>query len=269
MLAKAKGHESAALFTLLQVSRILGSRPETNRRFGFVEEKITYSFASIILPVLGASRADVSCLVHTYTQTLSEIPVPSELILVVQEPDKENLSQSLPKDNENVRCVLTAQPGWGAAVRAGLKNARGDLLAYTNWLSTKPKNLALIISVALANPDMVIKATRRVDGHWIRRLGGVFYTAECRFLFDLPYWDINATPKAFPRSFDKLLELQSDDFLLETEFCIVCRTKPYPVLEVPVDLQRGVTRLSIGGWLVDTKLYWGAFRLRQRLSRTY
>jgi hypothetical protein len=259
----------AALFTLLQICRILGSRSESKRWSGFVEEKITYSFASIILPILGASRADVSSLVHTYTQTLSEIPVPSELILVVHEPDKENLSQSLPEDNENIRYVLTPQPGWGAAVRTGLKNARGDLLAYTNWLSTKPKNLTLILSVALANPNMVIKATRRVDGHWIRRLGGVFYTAECRFLFDLPYWDINATPKAFPSSFDQLLELQSDDFLLETEFCVVCRTKPYPVLEVPVDLQRDFTRLSIGGWLVDTKLYWGAIRLRQRLSRTY
>ncbi len=147
-----------------------------------MEEKITYSFASIILPVLGASRADLSSLVHTYTQTLSEIPVPSELILVVQEPDEDIMSQALPSDNEKRSLCAHPPTGMGSGCPCWSEKCRGDLLAYTNWLSTKPKNLALILSVALANPDMVIKATRRVDGHWIRRLGGVFYTAECRFL---------------------------------------------------------------------------------------
>jgi hypothetical protein len=229
---------------------------------------MNYSFASVVLPLLGEQSHDISGLANQYVQAIAGLGLPAELILVVKAADKTIVSQSFPDTPVSVRCIASSEQGWGAAVQAGLRSARGDLLSYTNWLSTRPENLALVLSVALANPDMVVKATRRFDGHWLRKLGGALYTAECRQLFDLPYWDINATPKAFPKRFNKLLDLQSNDFLIETEFCVACRREPYPVLEVPVHFKGRFPQLSIGGWYIDAKLYWKVFQLRGRLSRS-
>jgi hypothetical protein len=47
-------------------------------------------------------------------------------------------------------------------------------------------------------------------------------------------WDVNGTPKAFPRQFQALLELTRDDELLDAEFTVTCEREGYPTLEVPV-----------------------------------
>ena len=51
----------------------------------------------------------------------------------------------------------------------------------------------------------VIKASRKIRENWKRRLGSLLYNLECRALFDLPYWDINGTPKVFGRHFIPLI----------------------------------------------------------------
>jgi hypothetical protein len=227
---------------------------------------MSYSFASVILPLLGERNADVSDKVARYVKAVTAFGFPTEIILVHERADDGLVSESFSSAGVSVASVTAPQPGWGSAIREGLARAKGDLLLYTNWLSTNPENVALVFSVARANPDMVVKATRRFEGHWVRRLGGALFTAECRQLFDLPYWDINATPKAFPRRFGKLLELQSTDALIETEFCVTCRREQYPVLEIPVDEKHTGENISVSNWLEDVTLYWRVIQLRRRLG---
>ena len=50
-------------------------------------------------------------------------------------------------------------------------------------------------------PDVVVKANRRSATTGGAGLGSLLYNLECRALFDLSFWDINGTPKVFPRSF--------------------------------------------------------------------
>ena len=45
-----------------------------------------------------------------------------------------------------------------------------------------------------------MKANRKIRDNWRRRLGSLLYNLECRALFDLANWDINGTPKVFPRA---------------------------------------------------------------------
>ncbi len=226
-----------------------------------------YPFISTIIPLLKAKEYDIGGLVDGYVAVLQNLKVKWELILILEESNRSRIIESLGSINEQVHLLFTPTADWGAAVKMGLEKANGDILSYSNWLSTSPENLRVILSTALANPDVVIKATRRMHRHWLRRVGGALYSLECQYLFDLPYWDVNATPRAFPRRFEKLMKLQSRGFLMETEFCIVCQRASYQVLEVPIRIPQRYPRLSISGWVVDAKLYYGAYKLYRELAK--
>jgi hypothetical protein len=110
--------------------------------------------------------------------------------------------------------------------------------------------------------DCVVKANRKIRENWKRRLGSLLYNLECRSIFDLPYWDINGTPKVFHRNLARLLALKSDDDLVDLEFHAICREENYPVLEVPVfstSRHSGRSTTNIGSAI---RMYTGAFRLR-------
>ncbi len=83
------------------------------------------------------------------------------------------------------------------------------------------------------NPQTVIKATR-LGRSGLRKIGSALYNRECRLLHKVPCLDVNGTPKLFPRSFDRLLELTRDDDLIDLEFLMICRREGYPVEEIPI-----------------------------------
>jgi hypothetical protein len=91
----------------------------------------------------------------------------------------------------------------------------------------------------------------------------LLFTLECRVVLQVPAWDINGTPKVFPRAFTRLLELTRDDDLLDAEFALVCEQAGYPVIEIPVDaeLLPGATA-STPDYRAALKMYTGIRRLR-------
>jgi hypothetical protein len=109
--------------------------------------------------------------------------------------------------------------------------------------------------------NVVVKANRKIRDSWRRRLGSLVYNLECRALFDLPTWDINGTPKVFPRSFGKLLELEREDDLIDAEFNAICRREGYQVIEVPVLSTRRHGGTSTTNYGSALKMYWGAWQL--------
>lgn len=151
--------------------------------------------------------------------------------------------------------------GWGRAVRHGLAEARGDLIAYTNSARTQPDDVVLAFLYGLAYEGVVVKANRKIRESALRRFGSLAYNLECRALFDLPTWDINGTPKVFPRRFARLLELTRDDDLIDAEFTIVCRREGYPIVEVPVISTRRFGGRSTTNLATALRLYWGAVRM--------
>jgi hypothetical protein len=60
------------------------------------------------------------------------------------------------------------------------------------------------------------------------------FNFECRKLFGVSVRDVNGTPKVFPRSFDKLLQMSRNDFVLDLEFDYICEKYGYPIVEVPI-----------------------------------
>ncbi len=227
---------------------------------------MTTSLISVVLPVY--NQADhVEPLVREYEAVLARLPMPYELIVVVNGSTDESLQvcRSLEEQLDSVRVVHSELGGWGRAVRLGLEAARGDLLCYTNLARTTPEDLTLLLLYAAVQENVVVKANRKIRDSAIRRIASLLYNLECRALFDLSYWDVNGTPKVFPRTLDKLMKLSCDDDLIDVEFNVVCRREEYRMLEVPIFSHRRHGGRSTTGYFSAAKLYWGAIELWRSL----
>ncbi len=229
---------------------------------------MTENLVSVILPV--HNQADhIGQIVEEYARALNVVPGGFELILVTNacRDQSAQVCRDLAAVNANVRTVDTKDGGWGLSVKLGLQAARGDLVCYTNSARTSAEILTLVILYARAYPKVVIKANRKVRDNWRRRLGSLIYNLECRAFFDLPVWDINGTPKVFPRSFGKLLSLTRDDDLIDAEFLAICRQEDYPILEVPVLSTRRHSGKSTTNYGSAIKMYWGAYELWRNMRQ--
>ncbi len=232
-------------------------------------EKKGIDSVSIILPVY--NQADhIERIVKEYQEVLDRLPVGYELMLVTNacKDNSKAVCSNLADRDKKVVWTNIDNGGWGRAVKHGLKVAQGDLICYTNSARTSPEILSLTLMYAIAYPDVVVKANRKIRDNWRRRLGSLLYNLEARALFDLPTWDINGTPKIFPRKFEKLLDLERDDDLIDAEFNMICRQEGYPVVEVPVLSTKRHGGQSTTNYNSAFKMYWGVYELwRQSRKR--
>jgi glycosyltransferase involved in cell wall biosynthesis len=223
---------------------------------------MTVSLVSIVLPV--HNQADhVADVVREYEEGLARLPVPYEIVLVVNGSKDASIEvcRKLESADSRVKVLESAEGGWGRAVLLGLESARGDLLCYTNLARTRAEDLTLLLLYSLAYPDVVVKANRKIRDSLYRRFGSLLFNLECRALFDLSYWDINGTPKVFPRRLEKLLALSRKDDLVDLEFHVVCRDEGYRVIEVPIFSNVRHGGRSTTNHRSALALYWGAIAM--------
>jgi glycosyltransferase involved in cell wall biosynthesis len=222
---------------------------------------------SIILPVY--NQADhIGSILEQYILALQKVPSDYEIILVPNACSDASIEvcESIARKNPAVHVVATNKGGWGHAVKLGLTQAKGDLLCYTNSARTSPEILTLLLVYALVHPNVVLKANRKIRDNIMRRLGSLLYNLECRAFFDLPVWDINGTPKVFPRAFNSLLELKRDDDLIDAEFNAICRRENYPIIEVPVLSTKRHSGKATTNFNSAFKMYLGAYQLWQQIK---
>jgi glycosyltransferase involved in cell wall biosynthesis len=217
---------------------------------------------SFILPIY--NQADhIGAIVDEYESVLARVPAAHELLLVINGSRDNSLEvcQALAEKNKSIRIIFSEKGGWGLAVKLGLQEAQGDWVCYTNSARTSPQDILLFSLYAIANPGTVIKANRKVRENWQRRLGSLLYNIECRTLLDLSFWDVNGTPKIFPRTFDKLLHLTHEDDLIDAEFNLICRREAYPMLEVPVFSTRRHGGRSTTHYGSALRMYLGIYQM--------
>lgn len=222
---------------------------------------------SIILPV--HNQADhIEPLIREFVTELGKVPAPYELMLVenASRDNSLNVCRRLAAELPCVKVITSEKGGWGHAVRLGLQTAEGDVICYTNSARTTAQDLVFCLLYAVAYGGVVVKANRKIRENWRRRLGSLLFNIECRTLFDLSNWDVNGTPKVFPRNFGDLLHLQLESDLIDTEFCIRCRQSDYPMIEVPVFSTRRHGGKSTTGYGSAVRLYWGALALWRKRS---
>jgi glycosyltransferase involved in cell wall biosynthesis len=217
---------------------------------------------SLVLPVHNQGE-HIRSIVEGYIDGLEALPIRHEIILVINgsTDDSQAVCDALAAEFEGIQVIALDKRGWGRSVRTGLSAARGDLLCFTNSARTTREILMLMLAYALAYPEVALKANRRIRESRRRRLGSLIYNLECRALFDLSVWDINGTPKIFPRSFDKLLALTRDDDLLDCEFNVVCRANDYPMIEVPILATERHGGRSTTNYSSAIRMYTGAYAM--------
>jgi len=217
---------------------------------------------SIILPVY--NQADhIGQIVQEYEEALARIPQSHELLLIANgcKDRSFEVCSALAEQYATVRAHNSIKGGWGCAVKLGISQAHGDILCYTNSARTSAQDLTLLLLYAIAYPNVIVKANRKIRESLRRRLGSLLYNLECRALFDLSYWDINGTPKVFPRTCDKLLKLTRDDDLIDAEFNMICRYAEYQMIEVPIFSYRRHGGRSTTNYGSALKMYLGAYEL--------
>jgi glycosyltransferase involved in cell wall biosynthesis len=223
---------------------------------------------SIVLPV--HNQADhIDGVVEGYLDVTRRLRLEVDLVLVANActDGSTEVCLSLAERHREVRTLEQGLGGWGGAVRAGLADAGGALLCYANSARTSPEILALMLSYALAYPEVVLKANRRIRDSVVRRAGSLLYNLECRALFNMASWDVNGTPKLFPRSFHKLLELRSTGDLVDAEFMLACERQDYPVIEVPLLATMRLGGRSTTNYRSAARMYRGAVALRLQERR--
>jgi glycosyltransferase involved in cell wall biosynthesis len=225
--------------------------------------------ASVVLPVYNQADSIEEAL-EDYVTQVKRLEFPCELLPVINGPRRDRsleICKEMSAKHPNIRPLCIDQGGWGRAVRHGLSEATGDLLCYTNSARTSGKDLLLLLLYGAAHSDSVIKANRKIRESSRRRLGSLIYNLECRALFDLPYWDVNGTPKVFSRESSKLLGLTRNDDLIDLEFNVICRAEGYPMIEAPIFSTSRRAGRSTTNWRSALRMYWGAYQMSRTSSK--
>jgi glycosyltransferase involved in cell wall biosynthesis len=225
--------------------------------------------ASVILPVY--NQADhIQSVLQEYLTALKRLDFAYELLPVVNGPRRDkslDICREMQQQYPQIRIQCIDEGGWGRAVRHGLAKAEGDMLCYTNSARTTARDLVLMLLYASVHDHCVVKANRKIRESWRRRLGSLVYNLECRALFDLPYWDMNGTPKVFRRQLGALMELNRNDDLIDLEFHAVCRREGYEVIEVPIFSTSRHSGRSTTNLASAYRMYMGALELNRSMPK--
>jgi hypothetical protein len=222
---------------------------------------------SIVLPF--RNQADhVARVLEAYRTTL-EPCLPAYELVVVPNACADNtpaILEAFARDCPAVRMVDSPRRGWGLAVRLGLQAARGSVLCYTNSARTDPRHILDLYVLYQRHAPCLAKVQRHRRAKPVRELGSWLYNFEARVLFGLKAFDVNGTPKMFPRELGGTLDLRSDGDLLDLELMAKVHRLRLPVVELQVPGFRRHGGSSSTNLRSAWGMYWGAWRLRRKLA---
>ena len=126
--------------------------------------------------------------------------------------------------------------GYGAALRAGLREARGDLVFFSDAdLQFDLREIALLLAHAHEHDVEIVagyRAPRRDP--WIRRVIARAWGLLVRALFDLPIRDIDCAFKIFRREVLQAIPIESVGAFVNTEILVRARAAGFRIRQIPV-----------------------------------
>jgi dolichol-phosphate mannosyltransferase len=212
---------------------------------------------SVVIP----ARNEVGSIGETVETSVSELEqagIPYE-ILVVDDASGDGTPEvvaAIAADNPRVRCVRSPNPpGFGHAVRAGLRAYTGDAVAIMMAdLSDSPEDLVRYHRVLEAGYDCAFGTRfgyggRTYDYPRVKLVLNRVVNAGIRFLFRHGYNDTTNAFKAYRRYVvDQLQPLLSNHFNLTVEMPLKAVVRGFNYAVVPVtwrNRQRGASKLRL------------------------
>jgi glycosyltransferase involved in cell wall biosynthesis len=225
-------------------------------------------YLSVILPC--RNQADhIRAIIESYYPALDTIGQPYELVVVPNACTDATVAVVLAmmEQERRIRVEESPLPGWGRAVLAGLRCARGELLCYSNSARTDPARIPPLVDVWRQNPSCIVKVCRIQRKAFLREIGSLLYNLEGRLLLGTRSGDVNGTPKLFSRPLCQRLDLRCEDDLLDMELMAKARRLGVQTLEIPVPGFRRHGGKSSTTLASAWKMYAGVWRLRGQLAR--
>lgn len=205
-----------------------------------MKENITLS---LIIPAFNEEKI-INKTLATVTQFLKDKKYPWEII-VVDDGSSDNTSKIVKKTkNAKIRLVkLSANKGKGAALRAGIKVAKGDYILYSDAdLSVSIANIDKFMDYLKRNFDLVI-GSRRIEGaeiavhqSWLREMMGRAFTLLTRLILFMNISDFTCGFKGFKKAVAKDIFSKStiDRWAYDSEILFIAKIQGYRIKEIPI-----------------------------------
>ena len=224
---------------------------------------------TVVMPVLN-ERATLRRAVKRMLET--ELPVPLEL-LVVDDGSTDGCLETIADlaDGETLRTIRhDRNQGKGAAVRTGIREARGSILTVLDAdLEYDPADYADLLRPMLAGEARVVYGTRQFGAHtaysfWYV-MGNKVLAFVASFLYDTWLTDVETCFKMADTDVWRALDLRSDGFEIEVEFTGKVLRSGERIFEQPISYKaRGREEGKKLQWTDGVRALWVLARIRVR-----
>jgi glycosyltransferase involved in cell wall biosynthesis len=159
-------------------------------------------------------------------------------IVIVDDGSRDRSAELLAEwcaEDERIRAVHhAANRGYGAALRSGLREARGELVFFSD--ADLQFDLAEIRQLLAHAEDFEVVAGYRAPRRdpWHRRVIAGLWGGLVRRLFDLPVRDIDCAFKVFRRDVLQAIPIESIGAFVNTEILARARAAGFRIKQVPV-----------------------------------
>ena len=202
---------------------------------------------SIIIPVYNEKKD-----IRKVIEEVKKIKLNKEII-IVDDYSKDGTRQILKKynsfrsnkrdgaKNDKIKVLFHKKNcGKGRAIRTGLKEASGEIVAIQDAdLELDPSDHKRIIKKMQTSGADVVYGSRflgKVEGmHWLNRLANQFLTGLLNLLYGGDLTDINTAYKTFKRSVIEKLKLRCERFEFDPEVTLKVIKTGYKITEIPIN----------------------------------
>ena len=184
------------------------------------------------------------------TAMLRQSKVPYQIILVDNGSSDSTggiIDRLAASDSNVCKVHVPINRGYGLGIRTGLKQARGEFVAYMPGDGqTQPEDLVATYNAMLQCPARsVVKGVRVVrDEGAIRALMSLVYRTVFKLLFGFTDPDVNGVPKMIRRLDLEQLNLNNDQSFICAELLVKAHKFGFQIIQVPVQSIRRVSGKS-------------------------
>jgi len=171
----------------------------------------------------------------------------AEIIVVDDGSTDQTLSKARRYESDSVKVFSSPHKGKGNAIKKGIKEASGMIMAQIDAdLQFPAENLPILINPILEGKADIAFGSRYLNSHTIekrsvsiiKRLASYVMARFISIICCQNYTDIFAGFKAWKTDLIKNIDIQEEGFAYEAEIAIKAKRRGYCVIEVPVVYKR-------------------------------